>query len=69
MSTGQNRESAQIYQLPAGGRTALGGPRSSETKPLEPYTARSDESLCSGSWYHEEAIRESQPDFKSLWKR
>jgi hypothetical protein len=69
MNRNLNRGSAQIYQLPAGRRSALGGPRSRETKPPEPYTPRSNEALCSGSWYHEEAIRESQPDFKSLWKR
>ena len=63
-----NREPAQIYQFPAGGRASLGGPRHSETKPIEPNTPRND-ALCSGSWYHEEAICESQPDFKSFWKR
>lgn len=69
MNTNLNQGSAKIYQFPAGGRAALGGRRYGETKPIDPYTPRVNEALCSGSWYHEEAIRESQPGFKPLWER
>jgi hypothetical protein len=57
-----NEGSAKIYQFPAGVRTALGGRRYGETKAAtesaEPTVNLAD---CSGSWYHAEAIRESQP--------
>jgi hypothetical protein len=67
MSTNLNQESARIYQFPAGGRAALGGRRHSETKPIDANTPRINEALCSDSWYHEEAIRESNPGFKPTW--
>jgi len=69
MNTNLNQGSAKIYQFPAGGRAALGGRRYGEGKPADQYTPRVNEALCSGSWYHEEAIRESQPGFKPLWER
>jgi len=69
MSTGLNQGSAKIYQFPAGGRAALGGRRYGETKAIDQYTPRANEVLCSGSWYHEEAIRESQPGYKPFWER
>jgi len=69
MSTNLNQGSAKIYQFPAGGRAALGGRRYGEAKPIDQHTPRVNEALCSGSWYHEEAIRESQPGFKPLWER
>ena len=54
--------SAKIYQFPAGGRAAPGGRRYGETKAAtefdEPAVNLAD---CSGSWYHADAIRESQP--------
>jgi len=68
MSTNLNQGSAKIYQFPAGGRAALGGRRYGEAKTIE-HTPRVNEAVCSGSWYHEEAIRESQPGFKPLWER
>jgi hypothetical protein len=64
-----NQGSAKIYQFPLGGRAALGGRRFGETKPVDQYAPRLNEALCSGSWYHEEAIRESQPGFKTDWER
>jgi Protein of unknown function (DUF2735) len=68
MSANLNQGSAKIYQFPAGGRAALGGRRNSETKPsIDANTPRANEALCSGSWYHEEAIRESNPGFKPTW--
>ena len=62
INTSVNEGSAQIYQFPAGGRAALGGPRYGETKAVtefaEPAVNLAD---CSGSWYHAAAIQESQP--------
>jgi hypothetical protein len=57
-----NEGSAKIYQFPAGGRAALGGRRYGEIKAVtefaEPAVNLAD---CGGSWYHADAIRESQP--------
>ena len=59
--------SAKIYQFTVGGRAAPRGHRG-QTKPIEraPYVT---EALCSDSWYHEEAIRESTPSIKPFWER
>jgi hypothetical protein len=59
MSANPNQGSARIYQFPAGGRAALGARRTSEAKSTAD-APRVNEAICSGSWYHEEAIRESQ---------
>jgi hypothetical protein len=57
--------SARIYQFPAGGRAALGGRRYGETQPsIDQNTPRVNETICSGSWYHEEAIQESKPGWE-----
>ena len=69
MNSSWNQASAKIFQFPAGGRKALGGRSYSETKSIDEYTPRVNEALCSGSWYHEEAIRESQAATKPLWER
>jgi hypothetical protein len=63
MGTNLNQGSARIYQFPARGRAALGGRRYGETKPAVDQP-RVNEVVCSGNWYHEEAIRESDPSFK-----
>jgi hypothetical protein len=63
MSTNLNQESARIYQFPAGGRAALGGRRYGDTKSAIDQS-RVNEVVCSGSWYHEEAIQESMPGYK-----
>jgi hypothetical protein len=67
MSTSLNQGSARIYQFPAGGRTALGGRSYGEAKSAS-ETPRVNEAMCSGSWYHEEAIREAQAPTKP-WER
>jgi hypothetical protein len=65
MSASLNHGSAQIYQFPAGGRAALGGRRYGEAKSaISQNTPQVNETISSGSWYHEEAIRESTPGFK-----
>jgi hypothetical protein len=66
MNPSWNHESAKIYQFPAGGRAALGGRRYGETKPASDLTsAPVHETICSGSWYHQEAIDEAKP----AWER
>ncbi|WP_407181219.1 DUF2735 domain-containing protein [Bradyrhizobium sp. STM 3562] len=61
MTTSPSYGSAKIYQFPVGGRAALGGHRYGETQsPIDQSAPRVNEVLCSGSWYHEEAIREAQ---------
>ena len=72
MNANLNQESATIYQFPAGGRSALGGRRYGETKSaIDQNASRVNEAACSGSWYHEEAIRESQAAStpKPPWER
>jgi hypothetical protein len=63
MSANPNQGTARIYQFPAGGRAALGGRSANEAKSVT-ETPRVNEAMCSGSWYHEEAIREAQSQTK-----
>jgi len=66
MNTSVNHGSAKIYHFPAGGRAALGGHRNKETETATDLaTSGATEAACSGSWYHEAAIQESQP----AWER
>jgi hypothetical protein len=66
MNSSFNQGSAKIYQFPAGGRAALGGRRHNETEPAADQGSPGvNEAACSGSWYHEAAIRESKP----VWER
>jgi hypothetical protein len=66
MSTNLNHGSAKIYQFPSGGRAALGGRGFGETKPASERTSLPvHETICSGSWYHQEAIDEAKP----AWER
>ena len=56
----RSQESARIYQFPAGGREALGGKRWDEFSSAPAQTfERVNEAVCSGSWYHDDAIREA----------
>ena len=66
MNTSLNQGSAKIYQFPAGGRSALGGRRYDEFKAATDLaSSRVNETICSGSWYHQAAIDESKP----AWER
>ena len=56
--------SAKIYQFPVGGRAALMGRRSETPSSADLTTPRVNETICSGSWYHEEAIQESKAGSK-----
>ena len=67
MSANLNQGSARIYQFPAGGRAALGGRSYGEAKSVAD-APRVNEAVCSGSWYHEEAIRDAQSETKP-WER
>ena len=57
--------SARIYQFPRGGRAALGGNRYGEAETSKQSAPAIQPSICSGSWYHEEAIQEAKP----AWER
>jgi hypothetical protein len=66
MNSSLNHGSAKIYQFPPGGRAALGGRRHDETKSTaDQVVPRANETISSGSWYHEAAIQESKP----AWER
>ena len=67
MNRGLNEGSAKIYQFPAGGRAALGGRRRYGEANSVINTPRVNEVNCSGSWYHDEAIQQDNPNFKSSW--
>ena len=62
MNTNLNHGSAKIYQFPAGGRSALGGRRYQEAKPVTDLpSSRVSEVAVSGAWYHDAAIQDTQP--------
>jgi len=64
-NTGQRlgHGSAKIYQFPVGGRAALGSRcNGGEARlPADHVAAPVTETICSGSWYHQEAIDEAKP--------
>lgn len=64
MNTRLNQGTANIYQFPAGGRSALAGRRYGEPAPAPDLaaTARANAPVCSGSWYHEAAIQADHPE-------
>ena len=59
MNNGLSQGSAQIYQFPVGGRAALEGRRYAEAR--LPADRPANASICSDSWYHQEAIDEAKP--------
>jgi hypothetical protein len=62
MNNNLGQGSAKIYQFPVGGRAALGDSHSGEARrPAEPVSSPVVETICSGSWYHQEAIEEAKP--------
>jgi hypothetical protein len=62
INNGLSQGSAKIYQFPVGGRAALGGRRYGETRlPADHVSRPVNESICSDSWYHQEAIDEAKP--------
>jgi len=66
MKSSLSHGSAKIYQFPVGGRAALMGRTLGGTQsPID--TPRANETICSGSWYHEEAIQQSRSESKPGW--
>lgn len=64
MTSISNRETAKIYQFPAGGRAAIRSGRPL-VKPIdELQAAAASKAVVGGSWYHEEAIRDAEPPRK-----
>jgi hypothetical protein len=62
INNGLSEGSAKIYQFPTGGRAALGGRRYGETRlPADRLSLPANETICSGSWYHQEAVDEAKP--------
>jgi hypothetical protein len=62
INNGLSPGSAKIYQFPTGGRAALGGRRHGETSlPADRRSPPVSETICSDSWYHQEAIDEAKP--------
>lgn len=62
LGQGLGQASATIYQFPVGGRAALGGRRYGENGlPADRDASPVTETICSGSWYHQEAIEEAKP--------
>ncbi len=61
MTSISHPETAKIYQFPAGGRAALRTGRPL-VKPIDDMqAAAATRAVVGGSWYHEEAIRETDP--------
>jgi hypothetical protein len=61
MSTQSNRETAKIFEFPAGGRTGHNRtPRQAAKPPPAPTTVRYARAACGESWYHEAAVREAE---------
>lgn len=61
MTSISNRETAKIYQFPAGGRAAMRAGRPIVNQIDEIQAAAATRVAIGGSWYHEEAIRETEP--------
>lgn len=60
MTAKSQRESAKIYQFPAGGRAGLEAERAAWREAMDPSQPRAKVVFGSG-WYHEEAVREAEP--------
>ncbi len=59
MNANTNGGSAKIYQFPEGGRRSLNNRRFNDAVPSG-FGAQVISEATYGSWYHDEAIRESQ---------
>ena len=69
MAMAVHEGSAKIYQFPAGGRRGQAAARHRESQVAsESAATRLPKIVVGGSWYHEEAIRESVPGFKPTWE-
>jgi hypothetical protein len=62
MNARLNSGSAKIYQFPARGRAVLGKYPEDEARTFpDQISSAVNVAACSGSWYHEAAIQESEP--------
>ncbi len=59
MTENANRETAKIYQFPAGGRTGLAVRREGATTVHALKSAQAATAISTGSWYHDAAIEEA----------
>lgn len=65
MNNGLSHGSAKIYQFPVGGRAALAGRRYGDTHlPVDHAALPANVSICSESWYHQEAVDEAKPKWE-----
>jgi len=64
-TTSFSRGSAKIYQFPVRGRMTAGEPREKAKSAADLALQRACEAACDSGWYHEDAIRESEPARKS----
>ncbi|QAU47398.1 DUF2735 domain-containing protein [Bradyrhizobium guangzhouense] len=65
MNNGLSHGSATIYQFPVGGRAALAGRRYAETRlPADHTSLPANASICSDSWYHQDAVDEAKPKWE-----
>jgi hypothetical protein len=60
MTTNRTRESARIYQFPAGGRAGLEARRDGPKTAVQPATQNVAVTACGSGWYHDEAVREAE---------
>ena len=58
MNSEFQRQTAKIFQFPAGGRAALGGQRNEAKSSNSSNSHKVSEVACAGAWYHEAAIRD-----------
>lgn len=59
MNTNTNGGSAKIYQFPTGGRASVNS-QSGRASAISGFGSQIVSEATYGSWYHDEAIRESQ---------
>jgi hypothetical protein len=64
MNTNFYRESATIYEFPAGGRAAFGSLRDA-SKPAAVTSLRVPKTVFGSGWYHEAAVQEAEQTRKS----
>jgi len=60
MNQNASRESAKIYQFPAGGRAAFSTLREERDAIAERLATRLPRVALGSGWYHEEAIQEDE---------
>lgn len=59
MNTSYERENANVYAFPVGGRAGLAA-RRVDGRPIAELPPRIADVAYGGSWYHEEAVRDER---------